>query len=507
MDTGTGTDRWGLLPGVISAIVVLSVYVVSFDFPGHYGGLYLDMATALLDHGPGYVRSIDGYTVDGVPFAYPPVGLVLLAGGLWLQVDVATLYWVLPSVFYLLSVPALYKLVTEITGSTRVATLASVLILTSPEVYRPLVVATGVTRGPGFVFSLVGILIGIRLFEAGNPRQIVLGGVLFGLTVMSHPVYATFYSISYLLLWAVYSRSIRGFALGSGVVGVGLVVALPWLGTVVSNHGVEIFLRTSRVRGGIGPDLVGFAISYFYNPNVPVIALSQGVGILGLMWLAVRRRLFLVLWFLSIGVLVGNPRFLHVITGISAAWFIVNGLVPSLERHADLTEWLRRLPLQSGERVDRLVPVLVVTLVATYSVLGGVGFLVAENNVEKISNDDRTAMEWVGENTPVGATVLVVGDGAEWLPWFTNRTVLVTPMGSEWKGPSAFRRQSELRSQLLQCTGVACVESVTEQLTTTPDYVYVQEDHRSVAESLQNSSKYSVVHRRGGIFVFEVHAE
>lgn len=497
-------DRWLLIPGAVTVFIISFTYITVFSFPGHYGGLFLDMAASLSEHNLRYVPVIDGYTANGVPFGYPPVGLLLLVGGLELGADVATIYWAVPLGLYVAAVYPTYRLAVELTGSQPAGALGTVFVLSSPEVFKPLIVATGVTRAPAYLFSVAGLLVGIHLFREGGIRWVLAGGVLFGLTGASHPVYATFYGLSYLLLWGVYDRSVRGIVTGAGVGVIGLAVMAPWLASVIANHGVDIFVQTSQVRGGVGPDPIRLAL-YFYKPHVPVIALTQALGIIGLIWLSLRRELLIPALFIWIAILFPHTRFLFFFSAIAAAWFTVAVIVPSMSEAVDSTRLNDLLGARLATQIKRYIPVFVIAMLAVYSVSAGAGFLIVDNErIETISADDREAMEWMSANTQEDAAVLVIGEGSEWLPWFANRTTLVTPMGSEWKGNPAFSRQMRLRNHLHNCKQTRCVESVIQSLSVKPDYVYVQADHQLVASALLNESEYRIVYRKDGIMIFRI---
>ncbi|WP_227380663.1 hypothetical protein [Haladaptatus halobius] len=98
----------------------------------------------------------------------------------------------------------------------------------------------------------MGLYVGIRLFREQSWVWVAPGAVLFGLTLLTHPSYPVFFATSYLVFYGYFDRSLAGFGRGILIAGGGFLLAAPWLGHVVTVHGIDIFTRTAGSRLGIG---------------------------------------------------------------------------------------------------------------------------------------------------------------------------------------------------------------------------------------------------------------
>jgi len=86
-----------------------------------------------------------------------------------------------------------------------------------------------------------------------------------------------------------------------------------------------------------------------------------------------------------------------------------------------------------------------------------------------VSRDDRVAMEWVTNNTPVNARFIVLAGRsdpladpvAEWFPAYSSGTSQNTIQGREWLMGKSFMAFRGSLNQLQSClnNGPLCVES------------------------------------------------
>jgi hypothetical protein len=153
------------------------------------------------------------------------------------------------------------------------------------------------------------------------------------------------------------------------------------------------------------------------------------------------------------------------------------------------------------------------------------GFLISQNHVNET---ERTAMQWVMDNTPANSQFLVLtGDTdpmcdsvSEWFPALTQRTSLTTIQGREWLLGNKFEEFSNQRASMQECINEdsSCVNRQIKYFTTAVDYIYISNKPttskcipldatsrrtRDVITSLETSPAYSIVYSAKDIFVFK----
>jgi hypothetical protein len=310
---------------------------------------------------------------------------------------------------------------------------------------------------------MVAIYAGHHVFESGSRRAVAVGLAAFAATLLSHPTYALFVVVSYLLLWAIRDRSVAGLVRGA-VVGIGgVAVAAPWVAWAVTTHGPDVFTGAAGTHGGVGGGLATL------GPSFTLLTLVGAAYLL-----VVRRDRFLVAWAVAAEVLFAQPRFAFLVGSV------VLGAVG-----VDIASRLRGLdgglPDRSlggqGTGPDRAAVLAAGCLVLAS--LGGGAYLAHEMTLQSdpstpefLDDDAADAAAWAAAETPEDATFVVVGDAAEWFPALTGRTILVGPWGVEWKGQAAYDGQLEAFETVSRCRSADCVETTATTVgDESPDYV------------------------------------
>src|SRR5436309_1940127 len=165
-------------PALLGAALVLGLVlrlapILLADFPLGDGGLFAVMAQDLRRSGFA-LPEFTTYNGGGIPFAYPPLGLYLLA--LAPGDPISTERW-LPLVWSMLAIPAAYLLARELSGSRR-AGVASVIFAVMPITWA--IEGGGVTRALAFALFLYALWRLTVLLRRPGLRNAVVAGVLFG---------------------------------------------------------------------------------------------------------------------------------------------------------------------------------------------------------------------------------------------------------------------------------------------------------------------------------------
>ena len=479
-----------LLPGVVA----VAVYLATNPYPAYGAGLYAKISAEIVANGYALPVRIPGYTADGIPFAYPPLQFYLYAALLDLGGDPVTVSRVLPSVGFVAALLPVYLLGRDVADSRPAGTAAVGLVALNPQLLEWHLSAGGVVRAFGFCYAMVAIYAGYQLFardgavRASSPTSrrgaIGLGGVAFGLTVLTHPVYSLFVVASHLLFWLLSDRSASGFLSGLAVGLGGALLASPWLAWALTTHGVGVFTAASGTHGGVGGGANALAGSV--SPGI-VLALVPAV------YLVIRREYLLPVWLVLVELLFEQPRFAYTVVAV-----LVPTVVVTLLRARDAEpDWVRRRNLVSpgvdddGNEVNhdvddatgvgmdrRAAAAAAVILLGT---LVGGGYFAYEATLvtdpstpEFLDAESAEAMEWIATETDPDARFVVIGDAAEWLPALTDRTLLVGHWGVEWVDAETFARQAAAYESLSRCQSADCVERTAARVETErPTHVYV----------------------------------
>jgi hypothetical protein len=446
-----------------------------------------------------------------VPFAYPPLALYLVAALVDLGgVDPIELTRVLPGIVVGGALVPYYGVARALLDSRTAAGFATVLLAVTPAALRWHLSAGGVVRAPAFLVTLVGLYAGLGLFARGGRRWLLLATVAFALTVLSHPIYAVFFGLSYGLFVVAFDRTVRGVAAGALVAVGGLVLSAPWWLQVVGTHGVGVFAGAAGTHSGLGGGLYRLGAA-FGSPLVPDAETPFFLAAYaGCVYEIRRRRYLLPAWLLGVGYLVGKSRFLLVPGSMLTAILVVEWAGPRIR--AASAGWGR----QVGARA----------LVASCIVVaGGLGVCYAAGALPVwhgsasqpafIDDHDRDAMRWARSNTAPGATFVVLGDAAEWFPVLADRSILLGHWGVEWEGTTSYRRQLSLYERASTCETGTCVTDTIAAAGIDPAYLYVPTGHYTVrgearrspaglVRSLEADDEYRLVYENAGVAVFRV---
>lgn len=481
---------WSLLVG----LAVVLVYLATNDYPAYGAGLYTLTADTIRTNGYALPATVPHYGPEGVPFAYPPLAFYGLAVLRSLGAPIFPTALVVPPLITVAALVPAYLLGRDMVGDRRAGTAVALLIAVNPQTIEWHISAGGLVRAPAFCVALCGAYAALRIFRDGDREWVPVGLVAVLLVALTHPTYAIFTVATYLVFWAGYDRSPVGFARGA-VVGFGaLALATPWLLTVVDIHGVAVFSGAAGTHGGIGGGL------YRLRAWGPTSAIVPAVAAL---FLLVTRYRTVGLWTLVVWLLFAQPRFA-----------LAAGAVTLVASVVVLAEYAEARSYSIGEPARvAMALLLVVSVVGT----GVVGYEFAGpddgTTPEFVDDADVAAMAWAGESTPENATFVVLGDAAEWFPVVSDRTILVSPWGAEWRGPDTYGPQLRAFRTVSHCENVSCVETTTAAVDADPDYLYLPKDGYTVrggyrwadgnlTSSFAASPEYERAFENDGVVVF-----
>ena len=515
-----------LLAALAVGCLVSATYLLTHPYPSYGAGMFLQIASEISANGYRLPERIHLYT-GGLPLAYPPL-MMYLAAAVRDLTGVGPIAYsrFLPAIVTVAYLIPYYFIGFELLESRRRAGLATALLAVTPETLQWHLSAGGIVRGPAFLLSLCGIYVGIRLFRSGRPTWIIPGVLLFGLTILSHPVYPVFFGLSWLLLFVAFDRSPRGLLAGAAVAGGGVLFAAPWWTKVAQRHGPDIFFAAAGTHSGLAGG-VGRVLSQFVYPiDATLTALFYLAAFAATAYFLRERRFFLPAWMVLSAYVLGKNRFLFVAGAMMMAVALVE-LVEPWARRSDAVFGDRETSLHPDGgvrrvRASRRFTTVIVAVVACATLVGVlfVGGALPNAHAGSPSQPafmdahDEAAMQWVEANTELGSEFVVAGDQAEWFPLLTDRAIQVGPWGVEWTTPERYDHQLGLFRDVSTCATAECV-TTTLSGEADPDYVYVPKGEYTVRgyrtsqsnlmrPSLVASDDYRLVFENEGAMIFRV---
>ncbi|MFP3943740.1 MAG: hypothetical protein ACLFWF_07595 [Alphaproteobacteria bacterium] len=460
-----------LVLGALARCAHLLVFGV--DQPLVMGGLFLQFAEEIAANGFLLPERIPYYSEGGLPFLYPPLAFYLLA----LPVHVFGLpegpvINLLPVLISLFSIWLFYRLARRVLPSWRQAALGAFLFALLPNAMAEQMEAAGLAESLGTAMLLFFLITLADFYSAPGLRRALLSGCALGLCALSSPGSAVGGALTAVLFagffWWKHAAPRAEKLRGIGVIAAAsLLVASPWL-LHVATVGAETFaeafateMRTESLTGGTVWTRLWSLVTEF--PLVyPPVFLWQFLAGLGLLAALVDSRTRIVaVWTLAVFLLV--PR--------EGRWLIAPGVafLALLAFQTLFERARRRLPREGHAWAIAVCVLTVLFLLFPYGtpLRAAFGTYTSFGQSVVLREDAFAAFDWIGQNTPEDARLLVVANDytLEQAPHETRRTVINVLWGSEFQR-AQWTRINTANEELIDCTGAAreCVVQAAETL-------------------------------------------
>jgi 4-amino-4-deoxy-L-arabinose transferase-like glycosyltransferase len=384
------------------------------DFPLGDGGLFAVMARDLRRSGFA-LPDFTTYNGGGIPFAYPPLGLYVLA--LIPGDPIATERW-LPLLWSMLAIPGAYLLARELSDGRR-AGLASLIFAAMPVTWA--IEGGGVVRALAFALFLYALWRFAVLLREPRVLNAVAAGVLLAAALLTHPAVGPPALASAVLLCG-FRASWRGMAGAAGSAMTAGVLILPWLLTVIARHGIEPMLTAACAHGSEQP----IPRLLLYGPSwLGALDLVVSAAIVGLAISIARRDLFVPAWLVLLVVVPGGEgRY------AALAWAMLASAGVTVVLAAARTAGAERLTAGIG-----IAFLLVASLLAGYQQFQALGSAV------------RSAAVAAGRSVPPGTLFGVKSDAPgddeallDWFPALSGRSSAGTYMGLEFTSAARWKQ-------------------------------------------------------------------
>ena len=456
--------------------LVIRIFAVSqSDFPLNDGGLFYTMIQELQNN-HFLIPDFTNYNHAQIPFTYPWLPFYFTGALQALtQIDLFALLRWLPALFSSLTVPAYYLFSRQVLGKDQYAMLAALFFAVLPESYEWEIMGGGITRAPAYFFSILALYQGHRLFTTDSRNGVwktrLWTTAFASLAACCHLEIALVTMLSLGLMMVFWKHNREGI-LSFVLVSAGLVIfTTPYWISAIARHGISPFLYAfSSGEFNLITTLLKVLVVHLTIFNSFLVVLI----ILGWFHQVFQRAYFLPVFFAAS--LVFDPRSPARSGTLSAAMLIsialLDIILPAIR--TSLAHASNKVPpVKPKLKPDTAQAILLSYLFVMALISALVPHFTGETSLVSLAGSERTAMQWITENTPsevkflvLNPTVVWANDkSAEWFPALTHRASLSTPQGAEWLPNQQFQIQKDLHLALVRClsSGLTCLDETTSQ--------------------------------------------
>lgn len=501
-----------LLLLVIFWSILYVSYLNKHDVPVNPGGFYLESAKQLVQNNFKPPLLIKGFSENGYPFVYPPLtfyimGLLSIILGSILKVS---LY--LPGIFLLIQAVLMFFFVLRWRASKIEAGFAAMLIMLMPHMFYRSIFADGITTGLAGVFLLLSwISLFGKMYDLKPGIGSMIGGILVGLSILSHPAVGLFSAVSY-VAWTIERKGFRKntpqMILIAGISG--LITISPWIIRVLQNYGVTPLIS------GLGES--GSPLVIFSEPENALSTIKTSIRLAFRKYTHIDGQptpsLMILPMFISmIYLLASGPVILIILVLIA---FLLNNFHPVMSMFivpmiaaiflSKISNLISLNKMKIWSRVSEYIVSL--TLLSIFSF-----FLIVINfsyiNWNAFLPGEQETYEWIKVNTMEEDTILAP-ELDEKLVYFGERTLLLPVLGAEWLPSKTgqfdnFAVENNYRiAKLKECPTEDCFVNLLIDYQVFPDYLVLFKQSGGSYDWLNTDSdlvKFVSVHSDGSIFI------
>ncbi len=470
-------------------IIALSLFpifynTIKYSFPIGYAGMYAQFAEQIANENFKLPMQIEFYGSGGVPAAFPPLGMYLLALNLKMGGPLWSYIRFLPALLSAFALLALFLLVREITASKAIGLITIVLASSSPYLYASHTWAAGIVRGLAYTLGLFFFYYFVRATRYHSKKESILAGVLLGLTVLTHLSYAFFF-VLWSSIWVIVNSKKEIWTRAIWIGSIAALVSLPWVLLIVYRHGWHVFLNALgshdtlslfKTSNGFTSLFNIFSISLSEIVKQPVLA---SMALIGLAYGIRQKR-----WFLLSACII-TPLF----SLESRRFIIVLGCIFSAIAIYGIATQLIKL----AQRYQRL------SLLAAYGLTAIIVGAIYINGLQSILSQKPSltsplleTAEYIKTNSAAESLYLILADHheAEWFPFLAKRTPLFAFWGAEWNGNINSLRTGLYAS--MECgrnADMKCLEQAIQNTGSSPQYLVVMKRrYRSFIDSSKRTT-------------------
>jgi len=483
---------------LILGFPILFLNAIKYQMPLGYAGMFTLMAEEIASSGFRLPMVVPFYGPGGVPFAYPPLGLYLLAFAIKIGVPVYGILRFIPPLFSLFALIPIFFLTLEISGSKIAAMVSAVLVSISSYLYEAHTWAAGSVRGLAFILVLFSIYYYVKACNGFRKREAILSGVFLGLATLTHLSYTILF-IVWMVAWLL-THPKKNCLWASLIVSlIGLLISIPWMIIMIDRYGFSVFRNATLSHGNDSYysifQNISTVLEYLQNKLGSVLPnpIYSSFVLGGIIYLLITRQPGLPVVFLGVALFIfESHQYLTFVNGVIAGIFI-SWIIRTINT-------LHGKPIVKYFRV--VSPLIMIGLSASIYLDGFQIILYHRPVLNTLAFD---VAQYVRENTPTNARYLLVAqqDEAEWFPYLLEREPLIGQWGSEWLGD--YYQQTSYLRRLRRCEidqDIDCISQLISIIGDKPDYLITLKVRKHLNEALDSSSDWKRVYRNSRYLVW-----
>jgi len=544
---GEAVVRWFDKKNIVMAVTLLACVPLLFastvkqEYPLGFAGMYTLMADQIAGANFHLPLSVPYYGPGGIPFAYPPLGLYLMAIFLKLGISAWSYLRYAPPVLSWLALVPLFLLTRRISKSNLGGAVTTLSGAGSSYLFYQQTTSGGIVRGLAFGLGLLALYFFDRMVETFRWRDVVLSGVFLGLTVLTHLAYAYYY-ILWVGIWVITQPKRKNWIGACLVGGIGFVVAIPWIIVMLERYGISVFSNALHSHGNFS------FLSLLQNPASILSVLLDNLKsviekpwlvvlvVIGLVILVARRKFTLPVLFLLVTLLLAEgQRFILTIAFLIAGYFIASLYsfliskkqltgncryeeeyrdvgTASPSQHPYIFRHIKAIPNEPKKRFTNLPLEKLISFVVVVGIILPV-YLQSFNELSRqypyLNLEMLEVAAFIKNNTPSKAIYLDLytnpsDDGEEWFPYLTQREPVISRWGSEWTGSYDIQTVEDL--QLRACVkmqSLICVEDWLTSIKKQPGYLIMVTGLEQLSASLRQNPEWKEVYSNTRYIIWE----
>ena len=423
---------------IIGALIRLyPIMVFPFDEPFRLGGLFYEFSRQIANNNFGFPEYIPYYSLNGIPFAYPPLSFYFQAFLIkFFQPPLFITVNLLPPLVTILSLPAFYWLIRQFTDDSRLVLGSLFAFALIPPAFKNQIEAAGLAESFGLLALIIYLGFLLRWKNGLKWIDAILAGLSLAFCIVSSPgsaYAATLFSVL-LFIWiclqGLKNRTLKPIVMLGFIGVIALLTSSPFWLTVMQNHGNDFFITPFIAQHqGILPTIqIEHIISF--QPAGELLSFPWNWLILaGLIWAVLKNYRLIVLLFLVFWLIPREGLWLVSIPGaILAGIGVIYICKPLFEKFL-------HNPKNALPPIGFGILAILFFITVFANILFTFNNLVSDESEWYVSRDQVRALRNFKDSIPAEGRVIIISNTgvAEWAPAILQREVLNIEYGLEWQ--------------------------------------------------------------------------
>jgi hypothetical protein len=437
------------------------LFIVGFDSPWNFGGLFLEFARQIYENNYQFPIIIPYYTLGGIPFAYPPLAFYIESFLIFtLGFQEFFIVNFLPPFFSCISLLFFIFLIKKIYVNKFVILFTSYFYAINPNTFSEQIQGSGLSESLG-TLSIITLLFGSWLFYK-NPtkvKNIIILSFCLTFSILSSPGSAyisPFVFFTFLTLTLLEKKATLKIIAPKIIIIILIVMILTsyyWI-NVIHFHGINLLLDSfiNQHSGGflgLLKNTIRSIANFDFFGNTPSNLLVF-FGVLLLLYL--KHLPFLILLLISIII----PRETWIVPIIS---IFLMGYV--FDTYTSLNNFKFYINFQNYFS-SQLLSFLFIIGILSLQIIYHLNDRVLLDPDKTLDQEQLIFLNSINNNSiPTHESIVIVGHEAflEWSPYLSEKTVLNVNYGTEFS-PSK-KWIIDFKNQLKKCDQLSCIDKIT----------------------------------------------